>query len=146
MVALVNTTIELENSCGYLAVKTVRSIGLYEFKVRSGQAGGCGLKAVGWHPRQCIEYPLPSIWEVVKRRVEFHLLDLSLAYSKGLCHLLYALTMCQRPPPLGDSLDCGHVRKACRGIVREGAIPASLVPLFPPIEEGACNIDLVNLK
>ena len=26
MVALVNTTIELENSCGYLTVKTVRSI------------------------------------------------------------------------------------------------------------------------
>ena len=30
MVALVNTTIELENSCGYLAVKTVRSIVTFE--------------------------------------------------------------------------------------------------------------------
>ena len=78
--------------------------------------------------------------------MEFHPLDLSLAYSKGLRHLLYALAMRQRPPPFGDSLDRGHVRKTCRDIVREGAIPASLVPLFPPIEEGASDIDRVNLK
>ena len=32
MVALVNTTIELENSCGYLAVKTVRSIVIEKFE------------------------------------------------------------------------------------------------------------------
>ena len=35
MVALVNTTIELENSCGYLAVKTVRSIGSRKFEFKS---------------------------------------------------------------------------------------------------------------
>ena len=86
------------------------------------------------------------MWEIVKRRVEFHALELSAALPEGLRYPLQALAVRGRYPPLGDGLDGGHVRESCGCIVREGAVPARLVPLFSPIEERAGNINRVDFK
>ena len=119
---------------------------LHERKIRSARGGRREFKTSGGHPWQCSDHSPPRVWEVVKRRVEFDALNLSTARREGLRYPLQALAVRGRQSALGDGLDGSHVGQSGRYTTREGAIPTRLIPLFPPIEEGARDVDRINFK
>ena len=119
---------------------------LDECEIRSAPAGRSEFEASDRRPWQSIDHTLPSVWEVVERRVQFYALDLGAAVGKGFRYSLQTLPVSGRHPVFRDSLDGGHVGQPSWRVAGESAVPPFRVPSLPPIEECARDVDRIDFK